>query len=140
MTLFELIEDANKKLTFVEKVVDLFRVIRSRVGNFFFDIKVFFDKLTHRGIAQYDLWSLDHTIAKWVSPRLKAFVKSNRHGFPTYFSGWNEDECSREKYDEMVKNGDRDPEVAAGTKDGPKKWEDVLHEMVFAFDWKVMCD
>jgi hypothetical protein len=61
-------------------------------------------------------------------------------GYPGYFSEYNSNEMSKDKYDELVKNGHRDPEVAAGLKTGPEKWEDVLHEIEFALDWKINCD
>lgn len=34
-----------------------------------------------RGFDDTDLWSLDHTLARWMAPRLKAFRKLV-HGYP----------------------------------------------------------
>lgn len=44
-------------------------------------IRWIWQKIT-RGFTDCDLWDLDHTIAKFVLPRLKAF-KKQLHGYPS---------------------------------------------------------
>ena len=132
--------DEEAELTFWGRVFDGVKVLRFRIGAAIESTLRFFERLTHGGIAGSDLWSVDYTIARWALPRLKAFMKQDRAGYPHYFSEWNKNECSREEYDEMVRSGERDPEVAAGLKRPEEKWNDVLGEIVFALDWKVRGD
>ena len=82
-------------------------------------------------IADIDLWNFDFTMAKWIYPRLKLFIAQERHGYPSDFSEYNENEWrSREEYDDAIKSGKR-------LGGGPDAWEKILQEMVFAFEWKL---
>ena len=56
-------------------------------------MKHIIQKLT-RGYSDKELWGLDFTIAKFVYPRLKAFKRSRRFGFPA--------ELSEEKWEKTL--------------------------------------
>jgi hypothetical protein len=98
--------------------------------------KYWLTKLFHHGIAPIDLWNLDGTICKWLLPRLQAFIKMERQGYPHYYSEWSDD-CgwckSKAEYDELIAKG----EIKGG---GPEAWERDLKEIEFALRWKVECD
>jgi len=70
------------------------------------DIKHAWQKLT-RGFSDEALWSLDYHLAEIITPRLKAFKNSTRHGTPVL---------------------DEDDTVAQ------KKWEEILDKMIWAFE------
>ena len=42
-----------------------------------------------RGFDDSELWSLDHSLAKLILPRLKRFRKGS-HGYPGCFNSWEE--------------------------------------------------
>jgi hypothetical protein len=74
-------------------------------------------------------------------PRIRAFRKLDRHSYPSSFSEYEPNTYGKDgKYEKMVADGDIDYEVGTGLKAGPAKWEEVLREIEFAFDWKVNCD
>jgi hypothetical protein len=133
-------EDYGKDFPIWKKIRNFLYQRYYSIKCIFEDILRVFERLTHNGIAKYDLWSLDYTMAKWMLPRLKAFIASDRHGCPGYFSEYSDAYGSLEKYEELVKQGRFDKEVADGIIDGPHKWEQVLQEMLFALDWIVNCD
>jgi hypothetical protein len=109
--------------------------------NLWGDIRIFFERLTHHGIARYDLMDLDHQICKWLLPRFQAFIKMKRYGYSSYFSEYDSNAYGTDgTYEKMVADGKIDFEVGTGLKSGPKKWEQVLKEIEFALDWKVNCD
>jgi hypothetical protein len=83
-------------------------------------------------IADLDLFDLDLNLALYIYPRIKAFVKAEKPGYPGYFAEYLESEWkSREEYDKAVKEG----KIAGG---GAEAWNAVLQEILFAFEWKVL--
>jgi hypothetical protein len=68
-------------------------------------IKWFFQRV-FRGWSDADLWCLDYHLARYIYPRLKAFIKSRRMGF----------------YDN-------------GGKWTSQHWEEILRKMLKSFKW-----
>jgi hypothetical protein len=82
-------------------------------------------------ISYKDLWSLDFVFAKWMYPRLKRFIASNRHGYPSDFSEYVDHEWkSREEYDKAISDG----RIHGG---GMEAWNKILNEMLFWFEWRL---
>lgn len=90
-----------------------------------------------RGFDDSILWELFSNLGEYIYPRLKAFRDMKKVGFPTYFSEWDKNQCSKEEYDEMVKNGQRDADVAAGRIKPEDAWQKVLDKMVYTFEYVV---
>lgn len=71
----------------------------------------FFAQRRRRGFDDSDLWSLDHTIAVFVLPRLRAF-RQQTHGYPGYFDSieawhWRIDKMIY-AFDQIVRQWDDD--------------------------------
>ncbi|MDR0909058.1 MAG: hypothetical protein LBM77_04765 [Spirochaetaceae bacterium] len=82
-------------------------------------------------IADDDIWNLSDTFARWMYPRLKRFIKSERHSYPSEFAEYHKNEWkSREEYDKAITEG----RIQGG---GPEAWEKTLQEMLFWFEWKL---
>jgi len=76
-----------------------------------------------------DLWGLSNHLAPIILGKLQAFKNAPRHGYPSFFSDYYEEEWeSKEEYDDAVAKG----KMAGG---GEKAWNEVLNEMVFAFEF-----
>jgi len=68
-------------------------------------------------------------MTKYLRPKLIAFQNTERVGYPSMFSEYHENEWkNKEEYDKAVAEG----KMIGG---GPEKWEEVLNEIIFAFDW-----
>lgn len=63
------------------------------------------------GCSDKDIWSLDYSLAKWMVPRLKAYI-SKIHGFPTEPAFMN-----------------------LGDEAGLAKWKEIVGKMLFAFEY-----
>jgi len=68
-----------------------------------------------RGFDDSELWNLDHTIAKFILPRLKRF-KEICHGYPS----------------ELHVDGDG--------KIGEKRWDEILDKMIISFEAVINMD
>ena len=89
---------------------------KAKVINFFCNIKWFFQRIFRSYHASdCDLWGLSHHLADVILPKLKAFRRSNLHGYPQYFS---DDE-------------DHPGEIGGGFD----KWMETLDDMIFAFEF-----
>jgi len=104
--------------------------IKYRIENFFYGIKYSFQKLIRPYHASdLELWNLDGLMAKMLYPKILAYKKMNRHGYPGDFSEYHKNEWkSKDEYDNAVKEG----KIKGG---GPEAWEKVLDEIIFAFEW-----
>jgi len=116
--------------------------IKNRIESILYSIKVFFQRIFDKDhLSPNDIWNLSHSLAPKILTYLTRFKKMERHGYPGYFSEYNENEWkSKEEYEEAVAKGNFDPDVAAGTITGPEKWEQILDKMIFAFEWLVKID
>jgi hypothetical protein len=123
--------DDDKEPPILEKV---FYHIKYRIENFFYGIKYNFQKLIRSYHASdLDLWNLDGCMAKVLYPKIIAFKKMKRHGYPSDFSEYYKNEWkSKEEYDNAVREG----KIKGG---GPEAWEKVLDEIIFAFEWHLYC-
>ena len=76
------------------------------------------------GWNETDVWSLDHTMAKWILPRLKYYRKIV-HGYPSDFSRDNPDIKAVEWHE-----GEIDP--------GFEEWKLVLDRIIQTFEWVIL--
>lgn len=108
-------------------LLEKYYTIKHKISDYWYSIKVFFDRLFHKGIAKADLWSLDNTLAEYIYPRLVRFRNSNLHGYPHAFSERGEWE------DEETYNA----EVASGQRVGGEfeAWLETIDEMLFGFEF-----
>jgi hypothetical protein len=90
-----------------------------------------------RGFDDSVLWDLFTDLAQYIYPRVKAFRDAKKCGYPTYFSEYHHNECTKEEYDEMVAKGYRCSEVAAGLLTPDEAWNKVLDMIVYAFEYIV---
>ena len=72
-------------------------------------------------ISINELWSLDETFTDYILPRIKAFRKMERHGYPVL-----DDECIS-KNARQQQNGDEDTRDAAD-------WENILFDIEKGFE------
>jgi hypothetical protein len=123
--------DDEKEPSLFEKI---FYRITYCVKNFFCGIKYGFQKLIRPShVSDWDLWDLDALMAKMLYPKILAFKKMKRHGYPSAFSEYSENRWkSKDEYEKAVKEG----KIKSG---GPEAWEKVLDEIIFAFEWHLYC-
>ncbi|GHV76571.1 hypothetical protein AGMMS49942_13920 [Spirochaetia bacterium] len=114
---------------------NIFRMLRFRFIDAYHNTHYMLQRIFRSNhVAEIDLWSMDFCMAKWIYPRIKAFIKQDRHGYPSQFSEYNEHEWkSREEYDNAVRDG----KILGGGMDA---WNNVLQEILFAFEWKIEYD
>ncbi|MDR2702169.1 MAG: hypothetical protein LBB72_07040 [Spirochaetaceae bacterium] len=123
--------DDDKEPSLFEKV---FYRVTYCAKNFFRGIKYGFQKLIRPyHVSDWDLWDLDALMAKMLYPKILAFKKMERHGYPSAFSEYSKNEWkSKDEYENAVKEG----KIKGG---GPEAWEKVLDEIIFAFEWHLYC-
>ena len=68
-----------------------------------------------------ELWSLDETLTEHILPRISAFRKMERHGYPVL-----DEECIS-KQSRQQQNGDEDLRAAAD-------WENILYDIEKGFE------
>ena len=68
-----------------------------------------------------ELWSLDETMTEYLLPRISAFRKMERHGYPVL-----DEECVS-KQSRQQQNGDEDLRAAAD-------WENILYDIEKGFE------
>jgi hypothetical protein len=73
-----------------------------------------------KGIKEEELWSLDATLTDYILPRITAFRKMKRHGYPVFEPLGEEDKVSEE-------------ENRAIEKRSMAQWEDDLRCIELAF-------
>jgi hypothetical protein len=128
-SLFDTDEDIKSNK---ERLYELFYSIFRRIKDMYCSVKYLIQRIFRPNhLSDVDLWNLDSTMAKWIYPRLKAFIERKRYGYASIFSEYNENEWeSKEQYDKAIKEGKH-------LGGGAEAWEKVLQEMIFAFEWKV---
>lgn len=90
----------------------------SRLRDWIYEVKYFFQRL-FRGYSDPEVFGCYSYLAKFIYPRIKAFVESDKHGTPVImFSDPQKIEHSDEEYKEAEKN-----------------WQEVLNKILFAFEW-----
>ena len=72
------------------------------------------------GIKDEELWSLDMTITDFILPRIQAFRKMNRHGYPVFEPLGTEDKVSEEEWKAIEERS-----IA--------EWENILFDIETAF-------
>lgn len=109
--------------------------------NFLWKIKRFFQfkkQRIERGFDDSSLWELFSDLAEYILPRIKAFKEMERSGYPSYFSEFEENgSFSKEEYNELLLNGQRDPNVAAGRIKPMDAWNKTLSKIIYAFEYVV---
>lgn len=87
------------------------------------------------GCSDRDLRGMDYTLAKTILPKLVAFKKSNREGYPCIFLPWSELKNSGS----FKNKQDFDKAVKAGTHigGGAAAWEDAIDAMIFGFEFTI---
>ena len=123
--------DDEKEPPIFEKV---FYRIKYRIENFPCGIKYGFQKLFRPyHVSDLELWNLDGCMAKMLYPKILAYKKMERYGYPSDFLEYNKNEWkSKDEYENAVKEG----KIKGG---GPEAWEKVLDEIIFAFEWHLYC-
>ena len=72
------------------------------------------------GIPEIELWSLDATLTDYILPRIKAFRKMERHGYPIFEALGREDAASDEEWKEIEERN-------------LANWENILVDIENAF-------
>jgi hypothetical protein len=81
-------------------------------------------------LADCDIWEAGYTIAKQSLKIVKAFKDYDRHGIPSIFSEYHENEWkSKEEYDKAIADG----KMLGGGQDA---WEKVLDHIIMALEYK----
>lgn len=104
----------------MNKFKKVYRKIYRFFDNTYYEIKWAIQRL-FRGHADVDMWGLDFCFAKFILPRLKAFKKLNRQGFPGSILNNKENMGMRDLTDEEY-NAEQ------------KAWEEILDKMIFAME------
>jgi hypothetical protein len=86
-------------------------------------------------LSDLELWNPYVYIAKRALPLLQAYRNSERHGYPSAFSEWDENAMTKEKYEEYKNLPEYDAQKIYGG--GPEAWDKVLDEMIFALEYAV---
>jgi hypothetical protein len=125
-------DNENDELNDKKQSYGLFHFIPWRIRDMYYSIKYMIQWIFRPNhLSDMELWNLDLTMAKWIYPRLKVFVKKKRNGYPGIFSEYNKNEWkSKEEYEEAIKTGKH---LGGGTE----AWDEILQEMIFAFEWKI---
>lgn len=117
-------ENTNKFEAFLEKTEDALQWIYNNTINLYLD-KREPQKKTIR-IDNYDVWSMDQTLAEIIHPMLVTLQKQ-KHGSP-----WADDADVPEK---LKSTSAPKPKNVNDLDDNHhKRWDWVLNEMIFAFD------
>jgi hypothetical protein len=94
-------------------------------------LRMLISRFYNHGLSENEIWEAGHTMSKYALKVLKAFKKSERHGYPGSFSEYNEHEWkSVESYNEAIKEG----RIIGG---GTEAWEKVLDHIIMALEFRV---
>jgi hypothetical protein len=113
----------------------IFNFLKLHLKDCFYNIQYMLQRIFRSNhIADIDRWNMGFCMARWLYPRIKAFVAQNRHGYPGCFSEYHENEWKcREEYDQAVRDG----KILGG---GAEAWNNILQEILFAFEWLLEYD
>lgn len=84
-----------------------------------------------RGFDDRELWSLDYTILEFIRPRIKAFAKAKKTGFPSNLL-YGEGRVG-ENYDEYCQKYSGE-EKRAHESQAAAEWQELLDKMVRAIE------
>lgn len=106
--------------------------IPSKIMDTYREVKWFFQRLQRpHHSSDRDLWNLNNHLADIILPKLKAFKRMPRMGYPADFCEYDDEHpgpwASKEEYDKEIEKGT----LVGG---GPEAWEAALDEMIFAFE------
>lgn len=104
--------------------------IASEMISYFREMKWMMQRLLRsHHCSDRDLWSLSDRLSIFILPKLKAFRRSNLHGYPIDFCEYEEPGPwpSREEYEKDKAAG----KVKGGEMEG---WLSAIDEMIFAFE------
>lgn len=110
-----------------EHFPNAYHIFKYRVPDFCREAKWALQRVIRKGhYSDSDLWSLDSALAKIILPKLIAFKNSNRAGYPSNFSEYDESfGGTKEEYE-------NNPNYVGG---GGERWEEILDEMIYAFEY-----
>ena len=82
----------------------------------------------HIHIDDFDVWSLDHTLACIIHPALIR-LKETKHGYPEL---WEDGMVTHHNYDRQLHFDFIDEEVE--TKYLVDKWDNIMDKMIYSFE------
>ena len=120
----------DKISRFLEKVDDIIQTFLNKTVNLYYDRKNFRSQRSYIKIDDYDVWSMDTTLAHIIVPMLEK-LKECKHGAPVVDL---EDvpeylRCTEEEF----KSSDTDENFF-------KRWDYVMDEMIWAFKKDIESD
>ena len=86
------------------------------------------NRANHVDIDDWDIWSLDHTLARIIHPALIR-LKEKQHGYPEL---WEDGMCYHECYTRQLHFDFIDEDVES--KYLQDKWNRILDDMIYAMD------
>lgn len=132
----EIIEEEETRLEkfddwYFDHVPGWFYRLPSRIKDVGYDVKYFFQKIFRKNhTSDRELWNLYGVIIKHMYPKLLAFKKLNRAGYPIGFSEFDDSMgyTNKEEYDKAIADGD----MFGG---GMEAWNKILDEIIFACEY-----
>ena len=120
----------DKISRFLEKVDDIIQTLLNKTVNLYYDRENFKSQRSYIKIDEYDVWSMDTTLATIIVPMLER-LKECKHGAPVVDL---EDvpeylRCTEEEF----KSSDTDENFF-------KRWDYVMDEMIWAFKTDIKSD
>jgi len=108
----------------------------SNIKDIFYNIQYLLQLIFRKNhVPDRQVWNAGYYIVEYAYPRVKAFIESERMGFPAEFSNYSEDEGweSKEQYDKAIKDG----KITGG---GQEAWKKILNEILFACEYTIHND
>jgi hypothetical protein len=123
-------DDEDNELNDKKHSYGLFHFIPWRIRGIYYSTKYMIQRIFRPNhLSDMESWNLNLTMAKWIYPRLKFFIKKKRNGYPGIFSEYNKNEWKdKDQYDKAIKEGKH-------LGGGAEAWEEILQEIIFAFEW-----
>ena len=120
----------DKISRFLEKVDDIIQIVLNKTINLYYDRENFKSQRSYIKIDDYDVWSMDTTLAHIIVPMLER-LKEKKHGAPVVDL---EDvpeylRCTEEEF----KSSDTDDNFF-------RRWDYVMDEMIWAFKKDIESD
>jgi len=120
----------DKISRFLEKVDDIIQTFLNKTVNLYYDRENFRSQRSYIKIDDYDVWSMDTTLAHIIVPMLER-LKECKHGAPVVDLEDVPEElrCTEEEF----KSSDTDENFF-------KRWDYVMDEMIWAFKKDIESD
>ena len=124
--------DEKEDPSFPQKIERLFYKIGYFFKNLYYNTIYLFQKIIRpHHTSDIELWNLDSALAKYLYKKIKAFSDMERHGYPSYFTEYNENEWeSKEEYGEAVKKG----KIGSGSYEA---WNKTLDKILLALEYSI---